>query len=291
MNASRKDNDKLFHIISQLAHPKTVEEVYRERKTFKEYGGGCHLAVGIHVKKIADGLFLHISSGEVDGKRVEKKFLEGLSAPTLEKGKKLFVGFPTSSHPGVICDEFLKKVPETKKTDLTHKHVFVTSMYCLDTLKASSKPQGLWAAGAKSARDLAARGFWVNGTADSLGTEDLKALRSSKALSLIHPKLNSEWTVLTHPSSQSDLRSVVGCYERLKQDVSFHYEQKLKEVGACFWTSYPQYKMFLERFPFLAEAQHFCGLGKTWQEFKSAGVCVHPVANMQDYYLLVRNDL
>jgi hydroxymethylbilane synthase len=290
INASRNDNDKLFHLLSQLTHQKTIEEVSRERKSFKEYGGGCHLAVGIHVKKISDDLFLHISSGEVNGKRIERKFLEGLSAPQIERGKKLFVGFPTSSQTGVIWDEYIKKIPETKKIELTNRHVFVTSMYCLETLKESSKAEGIWAAGAKSARDLAARGFWVNGTADSLGTEDLKALRSSKALSLIHQNLNSDWVVLTHPASQSDLGSVVGCYERLKQDVSPDYEQKLKEVGACFWTSYPQYKMFLERFPFLAQTQHFCGLGKTWQEFKNAGVLVHPVANMQDFYLYARND-
>jgi hydroxymethylbilane synthase len=288
MNASRDDGGKLFSIISQLAHPKTVEEVFRERKAFKEYGGGCHLAVGIHVKKISDDLFLHVNSGEVDGVRVEKKWLEGFQLPKIESGKKLFVGFPTNTHPGVICDEYLKKTPETKKVDLTNKHVFVTSMYCLDTLKASSKAEGVWAAGAKSARDLAARGFWVNGTADSLGTEDLKALRSSRALAMIHGHLTSPWTVLTHPASTSDIGEVVGCYERVKTETTTRYEDQLKEVGACYWTSFPQYKAFLEKFPFLKSASHFCGMGKTWQEFKAQGVSIHPVANMQDYYDLVR---
>jgi hydroxymethylbilane synthase len=287
MNASREDGGKLLHIISQLAHPRTVEEVFRERKAFKEYGGGCHLAVGIHVKKISDDLFLHVNSGEVDGNRIEKKWLEGFDLPKIKAGKKLFVGFPTNSHPGVVCDEYLKKIPETKNVNLNHKHVFVTSMYTLDTLKASSKAEGVWAAGAKSARDLAARGFWVNGTADSLGTEDLKALRSSKALAIVHQNLNSEWTVLTHPKSKSDIGEVVGCYERVAQDVSTEFENKLKEVGACLWTSYPQFEAYMAKFPFLKEAQHFCGMGKTWQEFKAAGVPVNPVANMQDFYAII----
>lgn len=286
MQEARQDNGKLLHILSQLAHPKTVEEVYRERKAFKEYGGGCHLAVGIHVKKISDDHFLHVNAGEVDGVRIEKKWVEGMSLPKIAKGRKLFVGFPTNSHPGVIADEFLKKIPEAKKVDLNHKHVFVTSMYCLDTLQASTAAEGVWAAGAKSSRDLAARGFWVNGTADSLGTEDLKALRSSKALNLIHKNLSNEWTVLTHPASASDMGSVVGCYERVKTETTKEYDESLKDVGACFWTSFPQYKMFLEKYPHLKNAEHFCGMGKTWQEFQSAGVRVHPVANMQDYYEL-----
>jgi hydroxymethylbilane synthase len=286
---NRDDGGKLLEIISQLSHARTVEEVYRERKTFKEYGGGCHLAVGIHVKKISDDHFLHINAGEIDGKRIEKRWVEGMSLPSVSSGKKLFVGFPTSSHSGVVCDEYLTKTPEVKSINLDGKHVFVTSMYCLETLKASSKPQAIWAAGAKSARDLAARGFWVNGTADSLGTEDLKALRSSKALKIIHNNLNEDWTILTHPDSKSDIGTVVGCYQRVKTAVASDYEMKLKEVGGCYWTSFPQYLAFLDKFPFLKEAHHFCGMGKTWQEFKNGGVLVHPVANMQDFYDLVRN--
>lgn len=288
MRADRADDGKLYNIISQLSHARTVEEVFRERKAFKEYGGGCHLAVGIHVKKISDDLFLHVNAGEVDNTRIEKRWIEGMPLPKIPAGKKLFVGFPTNSHPGVIADQFLKKIPEVKKVELNNKHVFVTSMYCLETLQASSRAEGVWAAGAKSARDLAARGFWVNGSADSLGTEDLKALRTSKALGLIHKNINSEWTVLTHPASVSDMGNVVGCYERHKTEVTKEYEESLKTVGACLWTSYPQYKMFLERFPFLKNAEHFCGMGKTWQEFKKSGVNVHPVANMQDYYELVK---
>ena len=289
MREDRDDGGKLLSIISQLAHPKTVEEVFRERKTFKEFGGGCHLAVGIHVKKISDDIFLHVNAGEVDSVRVEKKWVEGLHLPAIPTGKKLFVGFPTNTHPGVICDEYLKKVPETKKVDLTNKHVFVTSMYCLDTLKASSRAEGVWAAGAKSARDLADRGFWVNGTADSLGTEDLKALKSSKALQIIHKNLQGSWIVLTHPASSSDMGEVVGCYERVKTEVTKSYEESLKDAGGCYWTSYPQYLAFLEKFPFLKDVEHFCGMGKTWQEFRNAGVKVHPIANMQDYYQLMRN--
>jgi hydroxymethylbilane synthase len=286
---NREDAGKLLQIISNLAHARTVEEVYRERKTFKEYGGGCHLAVGIHVKKISDDHFLHVNAGEVDGTRIEKRWVEGMSLPSLPVGKKLFVGFPTSGHPGVVCDEYLTKTPETKVVELHKSHVFVTSMYCLDTLKASTAPEGIWAAGAKSARDLAARGFWVNGTADSLGTDDLKVLRNSKALKIIHQNLDKAWTVLTHPDSKSDLGTVVGCYERHKSPVTSDYENRLKEVGGCYWTSFPQYIAFMEKFPLLDGVEHFCGMGKTWQEFKANNVTVHPVANMQDYYELARN--
>lgn len=289
MKSDRNDNGKLLGILSQLNHAKTVEEVERERKTFKEYGGGCHLAVGIHVKKISEKHFIQVSSGEVDGKRVEKKFIEGQVFPVISQEKKLFLGLKTSSHSHIICDEYIKKIPETQKIDFKDKHVFITSRYCLDTLKASSPSEGIWAAGAKSARDLVAQGFWVNGTADSLGTEDLKIIKTSKALALIHKNINQDWCVLTHADSTSELGDVIGCYQRVPNEVTTQYESSLEDVGACLWTSYPQYQAYMERFPFLKKAEHFCGLGKTWQEFRNAGINISPLASMEDFYSLVRN--
>lgn len=283
MQEGRNDDGKLFGYISKLAHPRTVEEVYRERKAFKEYGGGCHLAVGIHVRKIGD-TFLNVHAGEVDGVRIEKKWLENSNHPKVTG--KLFVGLPSGSEPGIIYDEFLEKRPEAKKLTLEKKHLFVTSRYCVDTLKNSTAPQGLWAAGTKSLRDLVAQGYWVNGTSDSLGTDDLVALKTSKALKIIHPHLDESWNVLTHHMGTSDLGVVVGCYERVEKPVSEDYKNKLKEVGACYWTSFPQYEAFMRKFPELSHAHHFCGLGKTWQEFQKAGVRVHTVADMEEFYSL-----
>lgn len=283
MQEARNDGGKLFGYISQLAHPRTVEEVYRERKAFKEYGGGCHLAVGIHVRKIGD-TFLNVHAGEVDGKRIDKKWLENTTHPKVTG--KLFVGLPSGTEPGIVYDEYLEKKPEAKKLTLDKKHLFVTSRYCVETLKNSTKPQGLWAAGTKSLRELVAQGFWVNGTSDSLGTDDLVALKTSKALKIIHPHLDESWNVLTHHMGTSDLGEVIGCYERVEKHVTPEYHQKLKEVGACYWSSFPQYQAFMQKFPELHHAHHFCGLGKTWQEFQKAGVRVHTVASMEEFYSL-----
>lgn len=284
IRGEREDNGKLYNFIHKLAHPDTIEEVFRERKAFKEFGGGCHLAVGLHVKKIGDK-FLHVHAGEVDGERIEKKWLEGVSFPKIKK-TKLFVGLPSGKE-DCVYDEFQIKTPIVQKLDLKNKHVFVTSRYCIDTLKNSNTAAGIWAAGTKTAGKLAEAGFWVNGTADSLGTEDLKALKESKAL-MIFNSLNEAWTVLSHTEAVSDVGNVVPSYERQEAQVSDEWIQSLKEVGACYWTSFPQYQAYLNKFPFLSEAEHFCGLGKTWQEFNRAGIAVNPLASMQDFYSLIK---
>lgn len=279
----REDGGKLEQVLHQLTHRKTVEEVHRERKAFKEYGGGCHLAVGIHVKKLSEDHFLHVHAGEVDGKTIDKKWLENTEYPKLSS-KLLFVGLP-SSEGGDVHDEFLKKLPVKESLDLGQKHVFVTSRYCLDTVKASSTPAGIWAAGSKTAAQLTEAGYWINGTSDSLGTDDLEVLKSSRALNLFSD-ISADWIVLSHEDASSKLGTVVKAYAREEVPVSEAWISQLKAVGACFWTSYPQYEAYLRRFPFLSSAHHFCGLGKTWQEFQSALVKVTPVASMQDFYSL-----
>ncbi|MGE3611606.1 MAG: hydroxymethylbilane synthase [Bacteriovoracaceae bacterium] len=282
--AYRTDGGKLEKIISQLAHEKTIEEVVRERKAFKEYGGGCHLAVGIHVRKIGDN-FLHVHHGEIDGNRIDKKWLENQTLPKIS-GKK-FIGLPSGTFPAVY-DEYLEKVAEEKSLDFSNKHIFVTSRYCLPALKNSNlnSIKGLWAAGTKTAEKLAADGFWINGTSDSLGTEDLIIFKQSKALQLLDPSIQNDWSVLSHETATSELGAVTGCYQRKTKNISSEYQDRLKEVEACYWTSFPEYQAFTEKFPFLKEVKHFCGLGKTWQEFNKAQVSVYPLASIKDFYEL-----
>jgi hydroxymethylbilane synthase len=289
--ASRGDGGKLESIIGKLTHATTVEEVRREREAFKGYGGGCHLAVGIHARKIGD-LFLHVHSGEVDGKRIEVKTLEGRSpVPSLAQKKKLFIGLPTGKE-AAVYDEYVAKKPMMPALSAEGKHVFVTSRYCLPALlQASVRPAGVWAAGTRTARELARAGVWVNGSADSLGTADLVALKNSRALAMFGASIQENWITLSHPEARSDLGPVLGCYTRETQEVSAEFERRLSEVGACYWTSFPQYALYLARFPFIKDAVHCCGLGKTWQEFTQAGVSVQPMASMQEFYALAEGSV
>jgi hydroxymethylbilane synthase len=287
MNANRNDSGKLTQILDQLNHQTTIEEVCREREAFKAFGGGCHLAVGIHVKKVGD-TFLHVHAGEVDGKRVELKMLEGSVTPKLSGNKKLFVGLPQGERADVVYDELIRKNTSAKKLDLSKQHLFVTSRYAIPTLLASYSigPEGVWAAGVKTAQKLCDEGIWINGTSDSLGTKDLWDLQKSQVLKILSPSIDKNWTVLSHEEATSDLGDVVGCYSREVLDVSEKFNNEMKQVGACLWTSFQQFQIYLKQFPALKEAEHFCGLGKTWQEFQKAGVNVHPLASMQDFYEL-----
>lgn len=286
--SNRQDNNELKSYVNKLFHPNTVEEVKREREAFKSYGGGCHLAVGIHVKKVKD-YFLHIHSGEVDGVRIEKRELEG-SQNFKAKFKKIFVGLPTSKISGVVTDQYLDKKPTITHYDSNHKHIFITSKHAFENFGANApeKAQGLWAAGTKTWKELVKKGYWVNGCADSLGVQDLEMIKTSKALVLIHPQLTANWAVLTHAESSSPLGEIIPSYDRIPTAVDENWKHDLLSCEAYFWTSYPQFQLFLQAYPEISTKTHFCGLGKTYDEFYKAGIKVNPLASMDDISTLLK---
>lgn len=286
--SGRDDNGELKSYINKLFHAPTGEEVKREREAFISYGGGCHLAVGIHVKKVKN-YFLHIHSGEVDGVRIEKKFLEGAES---FKGKfeKLFVGLPTSKIASAITDQYLDKKPLLNKFESARKHIFVTSRYTLENLENNNPKlaQGLWAAGTKTWKELVKAGHWVNGCSDSLGVADLEMIKTSKALQIIQPNLSQNWVTLSHTEASSTLGEVIPSYERIPMPVDESWKKDLLSCQAYFWSSFPQYSMYAETFPELKSKIHFCGLGKTYDEFSKANITIHPLSGMDEINTLLK---
>jgi len=277
------EGSELESIIHKLHHPSTAEEIKREREAFASYGGGCHLAVGIHVKKV-QSYFVHFHRGEVDGKKIEKKYIEGLTYPQVKAGLK-FVGLPKLTNTNDIPDLYLEKKPLAKSLALKNKAAFVTTRYALPALEASETPETIWAAGTRTLKELVNKNFWVNGCTDSLGIEDLKHLSQSKALRLMSPQL-IDWVTLTHDSSQNIMGEKIGVYERILRDTDEDFDQKIKTATAFYWTSFYQFETYLKKYPGIKEADHFCGLGKTFQEFHRHGIKVFPVGSMEDFYSL-----
>ncbi|MFY7992256.1 MAG: hydroxymethylbilane synthase [Bacteriovoracaceae bacterium] len=289
--AHRNDNGELKSYINKLFHAPTGEEVKREREAFKSYGGGCHLAVGIHVKKVKD-FYLHIHSGEVDGKRIEKKYLEGAQDFT-GKFNKIFVGLPQTKITGAVTDEYLDKKPVINHFESSGKHLFVTSKHTLENLSQNhpEKAQGLWAAGTKTWKELVKAGHWVNGCSDSLGVQDLEMVKTSLALQIIHPKLDGSWIVLSHTEAESPLGKVIPSYDRIPTKTEESWKSDLLSAEAYFWTSFPQYQHYVEAFPEIRPKSHFCGLGKTYDEFYKAGISIHPLAGMDQINSLLKVNL
>jgi hydroxymethylbilane synthase len=270
--SERNDNGKLFGILQKMQDSNTVEEIKRERKAFNEYGGGCHLAVGINVKK-KDRFFVHTHRGVLNGEEVNLSELEGRDLPSFFVKPKVFSGLPKD-------DLLVKKAP--LDIDLSkHFHLYVTTKHCLD--KINCTPLSLWAAGTRTMKDLAARGYWVNGSADGFGDEEIKKLRDSKAIALMIDA-KADLSVLTNDEATSTVGKVIPCYTRLiERKLDKKFEDKINTTDVFYWTSFFQYQAYMEKFPLIRNRVHVCGLGKTFKKFTEKNINIYPMASMEEF--------
>jgi hydroxymethylbilane synthase len=266
----RSDNGELFNKLKKMEDQNTLEEVSRERKAFNEYGGGCHLAVGVNVRKF-ENFYIHTHRGLLNNKDVFFSELEGRELPQFFTTPKTFIGLPKKD------DKLITKVAIKRNLD-SNAHYFVSSKYSIESLKKEEKYGSLWSAGTKTMRDLCDQGFWVNGSADSLGINEAIHLKNSQAISIMI-NASSPLINLTHEDGINSLKT----YERKINSVNSEYISQLQNTELFYWTSFSQYETFVENFPFIKNKLHATGLGKTYQQFKTNNIAVFPFHSMESF--------
>ncbi len=278
-----EENTELLKKLKVIEDKDTVSEVSRERTAFASYGGGCHLAVGINVRKSANE-YLHTHRGVSGEVEVNELHLESVSETFTGNKESAFIGLPSSKAEDdqYLYDELIVKDTTAPVSIQDESDFFVTSNYCFKQLEESrEKVQNLWAAGTKTMKQLAKRGFWVNGTSDSLGHDELEILRDSKCIQVMNPK--SSLKVLTHKDSKSSHGEVIGCYERVINEVSSDYKNKLKNTEVFFWTSFNQYQEFVKAIPEIKDKFHCTGLGKTRINFEKENIKAKVFIGIEDF--------
>ena len=271
---NRNDNGELQEKLLKMQHNDTKEEVSRERRAFNEYGGGCHLAVGVNVKKI-NNLFLHTHKGLLNEKEISVSLLEGRNLPTIPANPKTFIGLPH------LDDLLIEK--KSIKINLDSKdHYFVSSRYSIPSLQEGQNYGSLWAAGIKTMREMSRLGFWVNATSDSLGINDAHKLFESNAVKIMLNNSN-KFVNLTNDESKNGAYPTLTTYERVIKNTDAAFAQKIENTDVFYWTSFFQYQTYTENFPSVKNKIHACGLGHTYEQFQKNNITVTPFYKMEDF--------
>ena len=298
----RTDSGDLLKKLKKIHDTDTQLEVSREREAFNSYGGGCHLAVGIHVKKWQDH-FIHIHKGELDGQVISKQWVETLqdNDQAFKKQKellailgslsldKLFVGTSNDQSPPYLTDQLISKTP-LKLTDegeqaLNHPAIlYVTSKHCLPLLheileKKASNIRGILASGTQTMKKLIERNIPVQFCADSLGNEEIKRLINSRLVqTLLGEDHLPEILVLTNDQSSSTLGKTLKAYTRtINHQNANGLKTEIESKDFFYWTSFYQYEQYVELFPKILKKKHLCGLGKTFKEFSKRDIETFPI--------------
>ncbi len=269
----RRDGGELRAKLEGIEHPQTRREIERERKDFRAYGGGCHLAVGICARTLHNDLYV-VHRGEYQGQLIKKQIYQRKRRPF--SGGQVFIGLPASGKIPEIRDALTRKIPHPAQLPDRPHHLLIASRYSVESLAQSGPPSRhfLWASGAQTAKRLARAGFWMNGCLDGLSEERWPHYLNSRALQLITATLSS--LILTHGNAYR--REV-----RPARELAPDYPGQLGQCQAFFWSSFPQYQAFCRSFPFIKNKFHATGPGKTWHKFRQEGIDVELFANVQDF--------
>ncbi len=281
-------NEDLRSILKVVHHEETATELEVERKHFRSFGGGCHLAVGIYAKSIAGG-HLTVLKGEHNGETIDSVLFKHPLNPQ-PKGEIAFLGYPLGREqdPHFIGDAI--HVKDVFAADLSGKnHLFLTSPYGLQSFIDNQYEGVLWVSGDSTFKKAVAKGLWVNGSADSLGESEISRLKNSEALKLMGT--DREVFVLTSSRADSNIGDTIPCYNKSSQAFDENYRAMINGVETFYWTSYPQFEEFSKHFPEIKHPSkiHCTGMGKTYTEFIKAGIDAVPFADVTSFKIWFLN--
>ncbi len=309
-------NHELKALLKKLHHQPTADAIGEERTYFKNYGGGCHLPIGIHVKKFED-YYLHFHRGEYQGKEFSLEKMtrtdgEGLILPQFVAPPKMFIGLPQKKlhsilqenrielpHSGQILGDFLitkQSLPLQFPQTFAEKILYITgknTFHGLKTLSSTNAIEDKWifTAGAKTMRELASLGYWVNGTSDGLGDNEYLKFFQSEFLQLLYRSNTNaqnnayQTLVLSHDRAHSRLGTTLPTYTHIIQELDsskkIHIEKDFMKYDLYYWTSFTQYSIYSAQFPELKFKKHVSGLGKTFFQLKEQKLDVTPVSSLR----------
>jgi hydroxymethylbilane synthase len=148
--------------------------------------------------------------------------------------------------------------------------LFIAHWHALPDTLPPATHQRLWVSGTRSWRELASRGYWVEGCADNLGFDAIRPTLRNAVLGL--PPLEN-WTALTRRGAEdswsgSGIGRVLASYAR--DDEPRVDTSALRKATHCFWGSASQYRALAGDVP--VNAEHACGNGKTAAALRAIGL-------------------
>jgi len=267
----KSGNTKVVELLNEINDLDVFKDVEGERKKLKKYGGGCHQKIGVCIENHPLGKITTERGLTPDNELIDeryfspfKKELSRFKNPIENYYPKLKKDFKLFSRSKI--DEGIKEIEAIKNSGL-----YISRASSIEAGTAIDLSNVIWTSGIENWFKLAKKGIWVNGTSDSLGEEQ------SKPSSLLK-KVN--WFLVSHIDSESKDKKLIATYKLVpKKDI-----EDLSKYSHFYWMSISSFKEALKRFPGIENAEHSCGLGKTFDELnKLYPNKIKPFINYEDW--------
>lgn len=248
----RKEDKHLESLLREISDVNAELTANEERKILSRYGGGCHQKIGVSVLTRDYGKITFVRGETEDGKTLFTKELSDTPNLTFDRNE---VWPPNAKMAARQRERLTYSIP--KDVD-----VFVSRGYAFPLdLSVNPTNQILWSAGLSTWKDLALRGFWVNGTCDGLGESEPPMIDL-----LLGRKPN--FIKLTHVDSDkhNSIYPVVPTYFVSAPEIPVPFDTS--KIKAAYWRSGSEFDIVTKRFPELLDVIHFVGPGSTFKKIK-----------------------
>ena len=248
--------DDIINLIREINDTETFESVQIERNILSSYGGGCHQKIGVSYEKRDFGDVLTLKGITDDNislnqRKIERKEESNNSWYNIDLNK---IYPPDLKNYNFFSRNNLKDHIE-EISSLRNKNILASRANVLDGKIKIDSSNILWSSGVKTWFQLVKKGYWVNGSFDSLGEneENLKFIA------------NNDWVKLTHKDSLDFfINDRLFTYRLTKNKIT----EDLSEKSHFYWMSGSAFEYAIEQFPIILEKFHSCGPGNTYEIIK-----------------------
>ena len=250
-------NSNTIKIIKKINNQNIFDSVEREKAILNIYGGGCHQKIGVSIWR-KDNLELESITGKTHSgeKLLSHRIVNQKKNNMFENIKKI------DAYPILPND---KKIFTRKNINATIKInkirdaiIYITRKNVLVNNPRINESNIIWTSGVTTWIQAANKGYWINGSSDSLGEQsnfDIDSLLKNK------PKLFK----LTHNQNSSESMKIIPTYELHRSKTNIDINNKTH----FFWMSSFAYDEAIKINPIIESKFHGCGPGKTYDHIFS----------------------
>lgn len=284
----KKDRPDLKELFAKINCVETFQNVMQERTKLREFGGGCHLKIGVvRVPLTSDRVWAHVEVEKgmtPEGLRFERKNLTPVTARAalqLEGATPVLAAFRSaeffSSKPYSVDEITAQPVATTPPTTVTQAHWHIAhskaATPALFSLRGLQTPQTpwTWCSGLESWKKLVRMGYWIRGSDENLGT-DAGLSHSLGTLSDLQVGKASAWIKISHRDSFETARPVTATYQNFslaKEQISNETLKQLNQSNVFYWHSVQLFEEALKLAPAILNHDHSCGPGQTRMRLES----------------------
>ena len=274
---AREEDEVVKEIIANISNNEIFDSVEIERTILKSYGGGCHQKIGVSHEILETGKLLTVKGETENG--------EDLSERSFNNNKEGYFNsvndsnyFPRNKEeqsfferkPSLDSLEALKKIK--------NKGIYVSRSNAIESSNLLDDSNIVWTSGVDTWKSLAQKGYWVNGTSDSLGENNSPEESLFEEIS---------WLKVSHKDNLDKDKEVLVTYELNPLDVS----ERLLECDYFYWMSASSFELAIKKYPELKNRNHACGLGKTFKLIEKSAPQVTPFLDFDSWLEAVRNKI